>query len=215
MATIYIAAPNIYYTYELPAVPGAEIYVGTSPQCQLSLPGVEGLGEVHASISCQPQGYLITDYGTPYGLLANGVAIKADYLRPGVEYRLGTAVITLAAESAVAPALQQPVAAAPAAAPAAAGAAAPKKAATLKKKASPLKTGAAAPGKGKAVSAATASQFKRKGDSALFNLIYVIVLITAAVYAGIALHHWQKTNNYLPGIMDDPPTATSTATSDK
>ena len=198
MPLIYVSAPNYYYTYDLPTVPGAEVYVGTSPQCQLSLPGVEGLGEVHASIVCQPQGYVITDLGTPYGTLANGVPVQADYLRPGVEYRLGSLAISVPMEGAV---QQQPAQAAPQQAPAQQPSPAKK---AVVKKASPLKTGGSAKGAAsKADMANTADRFKRKGDSALFNMIYVIVLITAAVYAGVALRHWQKTGNYLPGIQAD------------
>ena len=198
MPLIYVSAPNYYYTYDLPAVPGAEVYVGASPQCQLSLPGVEGLGEVHASIVCQPQGYVITDLGTPYGTMANGMPIQADYLRPGVEYRMGALVITLPMEAAM------PPQGAPAPAPVQNSAAAAPKKAVVKKKASPLKTGGAAAAAPKAANMQqTADRFKRKGDSTMFNMIYVIVLITAAVYAGLALRHWQKTGNYLPGIQAD------------
>lgn len=213
MPLIYINEPNHFYTFELPAVAGAEIYIGTAANCQLALPGVEGLGEVHACISCQPEGYVITDMG--YGTFANGVPIQADYLRPGVEYRLGAAVITLPVETAAVPQQampmpQQQVAApqqAAAAAPATTAAAPATKKPALKKKA-PLKTGATA-GKAAAPAAALndAARFKRKGDSTLFNMIYVIVLIAAAVYAGVALRHWQKTGNCLPGIVSDAPPA--------
>lgn len=201
MPLIYISAPNYYYTYELPATPGAEIYIGTSPQCQLSLPGVEGLAEVHARIACQPQGYVLSDMGTPYGTLANGVPIQADYLRPGVEYRMGSLVISLPAEAQqMGGAPQQQSFAAAAQQPAAAA-----KKPGLKKKSVGVKTaGAAKGGKSKVDLEDMADRFKRKGgDSPLFNMIYVLVLIVAAVYAGIALHHWQKTGNYLPGIVTD------------
>lgn len=219
MPLIYITAPNnIFYTFELPVMPGAEVYVGTAPNCQLALPGVEGLGEVHACIACQPQGYVITDMGTPYGTLANGMPIQADFLRPGIEYRLGAAVITLPAEGAAAPQQAAPMAAMPMqqsapmpAAPQQAAAPAPATKQPALKKKSPLKTGGVAkPGAGAAKGAAAsaditamADRFKRKGDSALFNMIYVVVLIAAAVYAGMALRHWQRTGNFLPGIVAD------------
>lgn len=209
MPTIYVSAPNVYYTFELPVHLNEEVLVGTAPHCQLSLPGVEGLGEVHASISCQPQGYVITDLGTPYGTLANGVPIQADYLRPGMEYRMGALTIVLpAVENAVMPQQVVQQAPAPQQAPAAA---APKQASVAKKKASPLKTGGAAAAAKPALKGGAsnvnlpdaAERFKRKGDSAVFNMIYVIVLITAAIYAGVALRHWSKTGNYLPGIVAD------------
>lgn len=221
MPLIYITAPNIFYTFELPVVPGAEVYVGTAPTCQLSLPGVDGLGEVHACIACQPQGYVITDMGSPYGTMANGMPIQADILRPGVEYRLGAAVITLPMEGAMPPQqgmpMQMPMQQQmpmpqgvpmqqmpPQQAPAAPSA---------PKKKNPLKTGGIkspnAPSAKKHAAGtptditAMADRFKRKGDSTLFNMIYVIVLIAAAVYAGMALRHWQRTGNFLPGIMED------------
>lgn len=205
MPLIYITEPTHFYTFELPVAPGAEIYIGTAPNCQLALPGVEGLGEVHACISCQPQGYVITDMGTPYGTLANGVPVQADFLRPGVEYRLGAAVITMPMEGAAAPQPmpQQQVMPQTVAPVAQEG----QKKPALKKK-SPLKTGGAVakPRPAAAAGASTedaAKRFKRTGDSTAFNVIYVIVLIAAAVYAGVALRHWQRTGNFLPGIVAD------------
>lgn len=199
MPLIYVTEPNHFYTFELPTVPGAEIYIGTAATCQLALPGVAGLGEVHACISCQPQGYVITDMGTGYGTFANGAPIQADYLRPGVEYRMGSAVITLPAEGAAAPQQPQPLPQQAAAAPAAAAPATKKPA--LKK--SPLKTGTAGKAAAAPAGPVDAKRFQRKGDSTTFNVIYVIVLIAAAIYAGVALRHWQRTGNYLPGIVDD------------
>ena len=231
MPRIYITEPNHFYTYELPATPGAEVRIGTSPQCQLALPGVGGLAELHASISCQPQGYVITDMGSPAGTLANGVPIRTDFLRPGVEYRMGNAVITLAAEGAPAP--QQgyaPQGYAPAPqgyAPAPQGYVpqpgyaqqpAPQQPAGEQpaakkplKKASPLKTGAAASStkvSGKKLNA-MASKFDRGSRNVSSNLtyIYVLVLLIVAFYAGIALHHWERTGNCLPGLVADKPQA--------
>lgn len=203
MPRIQIIEPNHVYTFELPVAPGAEVLIGTAPHCQLSLPGVGGLGEVHARISCQPQGYVISDMGSPYGTLANGVPLRSDYLMHGVEYRMGAAVITLLPDAAMP---QQPMQAQPAA-PAyqqpAAAAAPAKKTVVRKKVATAAGSAPAAPAKGDLKSAADRFNRSKGGNSALFNLIYVIVLLAAAVYAGIALRHWQSTGNFLPGITSD------------
>lgn len=229
MPRIYITEPNHFYTYELPTAPGAEVLIGTAPHCQLALPGVAGLGEVHACISCQPQGYVIADLGSPTGTFANGVPIRSEYLMAGVEYRLGAAVITL--EAAVPqpqpgmPPMQQPVpqaapvasqpvpqAAAPGAQPAAQKKASPLKTSTSQGGAPKLKAGKGAGKAGKTDLTSMAAKFDRsrgKGASQA-TFIYVVVMLVIAFYAGIALHHWERTGNCLPGLVadeQDPPAA--------
>lgn len=108
MSRIYVSEPSHFYTYELPVTPGAEVYVGTSPNCQLCLPGVDGLAEVHACIVCQGQEYMISDLGSPQGTFANGTPVRSVFLMPGIEYRLGAVVITLAVEGAPPPQPQYP-----------------------------------------------------------------------------------------------------------
>lgn len=205
MPRIYISEPNHVYTFELPVTPGAEILIGTSPQCRLSLPGVGGLAEVHARIICQPQGYLIVDMGSTYGTIANGRPVSSEYMMPGVEYRLGAARIQFDAgmpqaqqQPAAAPVQQQaqPAAAAPAAK-------APVKVAKVKK-ASSLKTGgAAAQQEENQDLQSLAAKFDRsKGSSgSRAVMIYVVLVLAAAFYAGLALHHWERTGNFLPGIQ--------------
>lgn len=100
MPRIYVTEPRHFYTYELPVVPGAEVLVGAAPHCHLSLPGVEGLADVHACITCQGQEYMISDLGSPGGTFANGTPVHSVFLMPGVEYRMGAVVITLAVEGA-------------------------------------------------------------------------------------------------------------------
>lgn len=205
MPRILISEPQHFYTFDLPIVPGAEVYIGTAPTCQLALPGVEGMAEMHACIVCQPQGYVISDLGSPYGTFANGVPFQSDYLMHGIEYRMGAAVITLAPDEAVpqqaVPMPQQAVQPAVQAAPAQA---APVRKPAVRRK--PATAGAAGGAVAAPVSMAEkAKQFNRKGagNVALFNTIYVIVLLAAAIYSGIALRHYQKTGNFLPGVVKD------------
>lgn len=109
MPRIYVIAPNCFYTYELPVTPGAEVLIGTAPQCHLLLPGVEGLAGVHACIVCQGADYMISDMGSPMGTFANGTPVRSVFLMPGVEYRMGSLLISLAVEGMPPPVAPMPV----------------------------------------------------------------------------------------------------------
>lgn len=239
MPRIYITEPNHFYSFDLPVTPGAEVLIGTAPNCQLSLPGVDGLSPLHARIFCQPEGYVIEDLGSQYGTLANGrPVLQPEFMAYGVEYRMAAAAISLVPEDA--PAAQptapadQPAAAQPTAAPAAAAAATAAAAGTAKKttpaagalkkktvaKAAPAvaKKTAVAPAAGKKTPApaglkktagakplsALADKYARSNTSTKANMIYLVALLLAALYAGIALHHWERSGNFLPFIMQDP-----------
>lgn len=110
MSRIYVKEPQHFYTYDLPVVPGAEVYIGSAPNCHLSLPGVPGLAEMHACITCQGQEYLISDLGSPGGTFANGSPVRSVFLMPGVEYRMGAVIIMLAVEGAPPPPQMAPAA---------------------------------------------------------------------------------------------------------
>lgn len=109
MPRLYVTEPHHVYTFELPVIPGAEVYIGTSPQCQLSLPGVPGLAEVHACIRCMGAEYVIVDMGASTGTFVNGVPVSSVSLLPGAECRLGAAIITMMAESSPPPHFFAPV----------------------------------------------------------------------------------------------------------
>ena len=183
MPRIYIREPNHFYTYELPVVPGGEVVVGSAPTCQLALPGVNGLSSTHARIVCQPQGYVIEDLHSQYGTLQNGRPVQSEYMQPGLEYMLGAACITLEPVAAAQPA--QPV--------------------------QPSPTAIKRPGTGvKGVNQHTdisqlAKKFDRSGSKrgSAFTFVYVVIILLLALYAGIALRHWERTGNFLPGIQAD------------
>ena len=103
MPSIYVTDPIHFYTFGLPTAPGAEVYIGTASSCQLCLPGAPGLAEVHACITCQGSEYMITDLGSPGGTFANGSQVRSVFLMPGVEYRMGSVVISLVVENAPPP----------------------------------------------------------------------------------------------------------------
>ena len=200
MPRIYIREPNHFYTYELPVVPGGEVVVGSAPTCQLALPGVNGLSSTHARIVCQPQGYVIEDLHSQYGTLQNGRPVQSEYMQPGLEYMLGAACITLEPVAAAQPA--QPVQPSPTAVESAKTGAAPE----TKKSPAIKRPGTGVKGANQHTDISQlAKKFDRSGSKrgSAFTFVYVVIILLLALYAGIALRHWERTGNFLPGIQAD------------
>lgn len=195
MAVLIISTATESYMYELPTEVGAGYNIGSGADCQISVPGVAGLADLHCSITCMEDGYVITDAGSPAGTLVHDRRIESEYMTPEIVYTAGELTIAVAEEAPAAEAQ-------PDADTAPAGSATKKKTTkrTVTKKAS----------KGSALTldelkAAAAKYDRNKNkNSRVANLIYIIVVLLAAFYAGVALHHWQKTGNCLPGLMADP-----------
>ncbi|MBQ8480839.1 MAG: FHA domain-containing protein [Akkermansia sp.] len=201
MASINVTYSDITATYDLPDEIGEEVVIGTSEDCSIDMPEVEGLAAEHCCITLFADGYAISDLASGLGTFADDQPVENEYMRPGVVYRIGKATITFVPDVAAAPAPVAAAEAAPAApteaTPAAtAPAAAPKKKVVKKKK-----TGTAA---GKRVAPRAASpdrttatlQYNKKMQQ--INAVYVILVLIAAFYAGMALYSWQKTGNPLP-----------------
>lgn len=194
MALIYIRNQNQQYVFELPAMPGAEIYVGTESTCHVNLAGVPGVSPVHARIVCQPEGYVIEDLQSQYGTIMGGRPIvQPEYMMPEVEYVIGQAVLILDL------AAQQPQQ----------GQANSTKQTSQKPKlrsAVPKHTASRVPGlKGGTQMTQLATTYKRSGSGgSAITVIFVLVLLAVAFYTGLALHHWERTGNFLPGIVADP-----------
>lgn len=196
MPRIYIKNQNQVYAFELPVEPGTEVVLGSAPTSSVLLPAESGVAPVHARVVCQPEGYVIEDLQSGYGVFQNGRPVQAEYMMPGVDYVLGTVGVCYDPQTnapypqgdATAP--QQQATGRPSAA-----------------KKSPLRRSTAA-AKGAALDAkqlqTMAAKYKRPGaGGGLAKTLYVIILFIVAFYAGIALHHWQRTGNYLPGIVSD------------
>lgn len=196
MPLIYIKNSTQVYTFELPVVPGTEVVLGSAPTCSVFLPAEAGVAPMHARIIYQPEGYVIEDLQSGYGTFQNGRPVQAEYMMPGVDYMLGAVGVCYDPQGSAAypqggtPQQQQQVAGQPGG---------------VKKK-SPLRRGAAAAGGGLDAKQlrAMAAKYKRPGaGGSLAKTLYVIILFIVAFYAGIALHHWQRTGNFLPGIVED------------
>lgn len=222
MASINVTYSDITASYDLPDEIGVEVIIGTSEDCSIDLPDVEGLAEEHCCITLFEDGYAISDLGSGAGTFADGAPLENEYMTSGVVYQIGAATITFVpdegAEAAPAEAAPAEAAAVPAvpegdavpaeAAPAAAPAAAPQKK-TIKKKASSGKRtapqkGAPAlnskkkPGNRSAAAAATV-QYNKQIEK--INGFYVALVLIGAFYAGMALYSWQTTGNPLPVFL--------------
>lgn len=190
MAVLIISTATDSYSYELPTEVGAAYNIGSGADCHISVPGVPGLAELHCTITCMEEGYAITDAGSPAGTLAFDRKVESEYMSPEIVYTVGELTVAIA-ESA--PAEE---------APAAEGAPAKKKT-TKKSVTRSAKKGGALTLEELKAAAAKFDRNKNK-NSKIANLIYIIVVLLAAFYAGVALHHWQTTGNCLPGILPDP-----------
>lgn len=221
MAVIYLTVPGNTCVYELPAQVGDLVTIGRDVSCRLCLPDVEGLSAQHCRIDCTAEGYVISDMGSTNGTFAGERRVESEYMSAGVLYTLGEATLAIAGEpaegdqvlplpdgtGAAASAAEETATAAPEGAmqgEAASGdAPAAPAAAPRAKKARPARRGSAL---NMEELRAAAEMFNRNRNkpSQLAMIIYVIVVLAAAFYAGMALHHWQKTGNYLPGIIRQP-----------
>ena len=201
MASINVTYSDITATYDLPDEIGEEVVIGTSEDCSIDMPEVEGLAAEHCCITLFADGYAISDLESGAGTFADGKPVQNEYMRPGVVYQIGKATITFVPDEVAAPAPAAGAEAAPAAQAKAAPAAAPKKKIVKKKK----KTGTAGTAKRMAPRAASPDrttatlQYNKKMQQ--INGIYVILVLISAFYAGMALYSWQKTGNPLPIFM--------------
>lgn len=199
MASINVTYADITASYDLPDEIGVEVIIGTSEDCSIDMPEVQGLAAEHCCITLFADGYAISDLGSGAGTFADGQPLENEYMKPGVVYQVGQATITFVPDEAPA-AAAEPVSVEPAAAAAPAAPAQQPQKKTVKKK-------AATAGKGKRLAPRAASpdrttatlQYNKKMEQ--INTFYVAIVLIGAFYAGLALYSWQTTGNPLPIFM--------------
>ncbi len=218
MAVIYLTVPGQSFVYELPAQVGEVVTVGTDAACRLALPGVAGLSPQHARIDCTAEGYVLSDMGSAQGVVAGERRVESEYMTAGVVYALGDASLMIASEAAEGEAvmplpgaeLSPSAASAPEEVPGEVAEGAPEGEASAEAASASAVRRPRHARKGAALNMeelrAAAEMFNRNRNkpSQVAMFIYVVVVLAAAFYAGMALHHWQKTGNYLPGIIQQP-----------
>ena len=202
MASINVTYSDITASYDLPDEIGVEVIIGTSEDCSIDLPDVEGLAEEHCCITCHEDGYAISDLGSGKGTFANENPLTNEYMTAGVFYRIGSATLTFVPDEAPAPAATEatPVATEAPAPQAAEAPAQPSPAKKTIRKTVKRTVGTGTPLKGAAAArsaqAAAVAAYNKKAEK--IDTIYVILVLIAAFYAGLALYSWQHTGNPLP-----------------
>lgn len=192
MAVLIISTATESYSYELPTEAGAGYNIGSGAECQISVPGVAGLAELHCSVTCMEDGYVITDAGSAEGTFAGDRKVESEYMSPDVPYTAGELTIAIAGDAPMSEEAET--------------ASEPQQ--TVKKKTVARKAKQGAPLTLEELKA-SASKFDRSKNqnTRVANMVYIIIVLLCAFYAGIALHHWQKTGNCLPGLLADPETS--------
>ena len=64
MASINVTYSDITASYDLPDEIGVEVIIGTSEDCSIDLPDVEGLADEHCCITRHEDGYALSDLGS-------------------------------------------------------------------------------------------------------------------------------------------------------
>ncbi|MBQ7023627.1 MAG: FHA domain-containing protein [Akkermansia sp.] len=204
MASINVTYSDITASYDLPDEIGVEVIIGTSEDCSIDLPDVEGLADEHCCITLYEDGYALSDLGSGKGTFANDKPVENEYMAAGVSYRIGAAVLTFVPDEVAAPVETAPAVAEPAPDATQETAAAPQASAAPAKK-TIRKTAKRTGGTGKPLSrpaaarsaqAAAVAAYNKKQEQ--INLAYVVLVLLAAFYAGMALYSWQHTGNPLP-----------------
>lgn len=204
MASINVTYADITASYDLPDEIGVEVIIGTSEDCSIDMPEVQGLAAEHCCITLFADGYAISDLGSGAGTFADGQPLENEYMKPGVVYQVGQATITFVPDEAPA-AAAEPTATAPASVEPAAAAAPAAPAQQPQKKTVKKKTATAGKGKRPAPRAASPDrttatlQYNKKMEQ--INTFYVAIVLIGAFYAGLALYSWQTTGNPLPIFM--------------
>ncbi|MBR5887635.1 MAG: FHA domain-containing protein [Akkermansia sp.] len=198
MASINVTYSDITASYDLPDEIGVEVIIGTSEDCSIDMPEVQGLAAEHCCITLFEDGYAISDLGSGAGTFANGKPVENEYMVAGVVYQVGQATITFVPDEA--PAANAAAPAANAAAPAA-PAAAPKKKKIVKKKKKVGSPTAKRPISRPTSPDRTTATLNYNKKMEQINTFYVVAVLIGAFYAGLALYSWQTTGNPLPIFM--------------
>ena len=229
MASLIITTDEEKHGFELPAILGREVIVGSDESCDISLIGAEGVSHRHCSILCTEEGFLIEDLDSRNGTFANVDEVtEPTLMREGVVYTMGKASMLIAEltpykpiDPDAAPNAEQeeeepekkeepnPSKTQAATAPLEEEPKAPAAPAPV-----PLTREVPTPGPRKLITgkqkrrALSAQELQNK--AALLaqsfknngvNTLYVVVIIIAAFYAGMSLYSWKSEGTPVPSLF--------------
>ncbi len=206
MAAITITDATTTASYELPDEVGTELTLGSAEDCSIPLPGVRGLSACHCRITRMAEGFVLSDDNSLNGTYADGRRIASEYLAQGITYQVGEASFTFEVDAVEEDeAKTRPIAL---------DAGEPEEAKTKplsdtqqatgtvqKKKVVRRKVAARPAGLSAAELQQAAQKHKRDMARQRMTLIYIVVILAAAFYAGLALYSWQSTGNPLPVFL--------------
>lgn len=196
MAAITITDATGTDSYELPDEIGTELSIGTAEDCSIPLPEVRGLSACHCRITRMEGGFILSDDQSTNGTYADARRIETEYLAPGITYTIGEATFVFEDGAAV-PEQSDDAATQPLAADQQVTGAAP----AAKKKVVRRKPVARRTTLNAAELQQAALKYKRDMARKRMTLIYIIIILLAAFYAGMALYSWQTTGNPLPVLL--------------
>ena len=226
MASLIITTDEEKHGFELPAILGREVIVGSDESCDISLSGAEGVSHRHCSILCTEEGFLIEDLDSRNGTFANVDEVtEPTLMREGVVYTMGKASMLIAEltpykpidpdaeteeEEPEAKEEQQPTKTQAATAPLEDNA--PEQAPAPAP--IPLTREVPTPGPRKLITgkqkrrALSAQELQNKATllaqsfkNNSVSTLYVIFIILAAFYAGMSLYSWKCEGSPVPSIF--------------
>lgn len=178
MAQLYITRAGQTTAHQLTGPVGTEYSIGKDEGNSIVIPDAPELSATQCLIIRAENGYAIRSDSSSDGVTLEGRKIDYELMLAGETYAAGSVQLVLIEEDAEPKAAAQRVLK-------------KKKAGTTKKAAS-----------GASVNlAALAEQYKRNEGLSGVDIVYIIVILVAAVYAGMALYSWQHDGNPLPIIF--------------
>jgi len=178
MAQLYITNAGQTTAHNLKGKIGAEFTIGSAESNSIPLPEAQDLSPTHCRIIKTENGFAIQDNQSDSGIYLGERKVDYELMLPRETYTMASVELVLV-DDEVAP-----------------EAAAPR---LVKRKVQP-KAGAAPKktlGAGKDI-AALAEQYKRDQGLSGADIAYIVIVLIAAVYAGMALYSWQHDGNPLP-----------------
>lgn len=180
MAQLYITNAGQTTAHNLEGEIGAEFTIGKGEGNSISLPDAQDLSSTHCRIIKTENGFAIQDNQSDSGVYLGGRKVDYELVLPGETYTMASVQLVLVEDDA-APGAEPPKVVRKKVRPKVG--AAPKK---------PLDAGA------KKDIAALAEQYKRNQGLSGADIAYIVIVLVAAVYAGMALYSWQHDGNPLP-----------------
>lgn len=177
MAQLYITYAGQTTIHSLEGAIGAEFTIGQAEGNSIPLPDAQELSPTHCRIIKTEEGFAIQADPSADGVYLSERKVDYELMLPGEIYVAASVELVLIEEEAAPTATAVPR--------------------TVKKKVAP-KPGAAKKTLQRADIEALAEKYKRNQGLSGADIAYIVIVLVAAVYAGMALYSWQHDGTPLP-----------------